>query len=46
MELYSQEKQVDRQPVAAGRFYTADKETLKKELTALFSDCTKPKEEI
>jgi len=44
MELYSQEKQVDRQPVAAGRFYTADKETLKKELTGLFADCIKPRE--
>ena len=46
MELYSQSKQIDRQPVAAGRFYTADKETLKKELTALFADCKKPGEEL
>jgi len=46
MELYSQEKQIDRQPVAAGRFYTADKETLRKELTGLFADCKKPGEEI
>lgn len=46
MELYSQGKQIDRQPVAAGRFYTADKETLKKELTGLFADCVKPGEEL
>jgi hypothetical protein len=46
MELYSQSKQIDRQPVAAGRFYTADKETLKKELTVLFADCKKPDEEL
>jgi AmmeMemoRadiSam system protein B/AmmeMemoRadiSam system protein A len=44
MELSSQSKQIDRQPVAAGRFYTADKETLKKELTGYFAECKKPME--
>lgn len=44
MELFSQGQQTDRQPVAAGRFYTADKETLKKEMTEYFADCKKPAE--
>ncbi len=46
MELFSQSKSIDRQPVAAGRFYTADKETLKKDLAKLFADCKKPVEEM
>jgi MEMO1 family protein len=41
MEMYSQSKSTDRQPVAAGRFYTADKETLTKEIRKLFADCKK-----
>ena len=32
METFSQNKTTDRQPVAAGRFYPADKETLTKDL--------------
>jgi len=32
----------DRKPVAAGRYYPADKETLSKDLTILFRDCLKP----
>jgi len=46
MELFSQSKSIDRQPVAAGRFYSADKETLKKDLTKLFAECTDPGEEM
>ena len=41
MELYPQNKQIDRQPVAAGRFYAADKETLLKDISKLFSECKK-----
>ncbi len=32
----------DRKPVAAGRYYPADKETLSKDLSVLFRDCLKP----
>jgi AmmeMemoRadiSam system protein B len=42
MEMYSQNKITDRQPVAAGRFYPADKATLSRDLTALFGECKKP----
>lgn len=41
MELHPQNKTADRQPVAAGRFYTAEKETLLKDITKLFSECKK-----
>jgi len=41
MEIFSQNKSADRQPVASGRFYTADKEILKNELAKLFSECKK-----
>jgi hypothetical protein len=41
METYSQNKITDRQPVAAGRFYPADKATLSRDLTALFEECKK-----
>ena len=41
METYSQDKTIDREPVAAGRFYTADKETLKKDISGLFENCKK-----
>ena len=44
MEIHSQNKQIDRQPVAAGRFYPADKETLSKDITKLFAECRKPQE--
>jgi len=44
MEIYSQNKSTDRQPVAAGRFYEADKETLTRDITALFRDCKKSPE--
>jgi MEMO1 family protein len=41
MDASSQTKIVDRQPVAAGRFYPADRETLSKDLSSLFRDCIK-----
>jgi AmmeMemoRadiSam system protein B/AmmeMemoRadiSam system protein A len=41
MELHPQNKPTDRQPVAAGRFYDADKETLLKDISRLFSECKK-----
>jgi AmmeMemoRadiSam system protein B len=44
MEMYSQGKSNDREPYAAGRFYSADKETLKKNIEKLFNECKKTKE--
>ncbi len=44
MEIYSQPASLDRQPTAAGRFYTADKDSLNKEITALFAECRKIRE--
>jgi AmmeMemoRadiSam system protein B len=44
MEMYSQTRSTDREPVAAGRFYTADKETLTRDLTKMFADCKRLKE--
>jgi len=41
MDAFSQIKTIDRQPAAAGRFYSADKETLSKDLSKLFLECTK-----
>jgi len=41
MELNPQNKTTDRQPVAAGRFYSAAKETLVKDISKLFSECKK-----
>lgn len=41
METFSQAKSSDRQPVAAGRFYSADKETLTKDISGLFESCVK-----
>jgi AmmeMemoRadiSam system protein B/AmmeMemoRadiSam system protein A len=41
MNTFSQERQADRQPVAAGRFYLADKEALTKDLEDLFRNCVK-----
>lgn len=42
MEASSQNKPADRQPVAAGRFYPAEKNTLEKDLSDLFMECKKP----
>lgn len=41
MDIYSQDRVTDRQPVAAGRFYSAGKETLTKDIAGLFSGCKK-----
>jgi MEMO1 family protein len=41
METFSQDKSTDRQPVAAGRFYPGNKDSLLKELATLFKDCKK-----
>lgn len=41
METFSQNKPTDRQPVAAGRFYPADKEILTKDISRLFENCKK-----
>jgi MEMO1 family protein len=41
METFSQYKTNDREPVAAGRFYPADKETLTKDISKLFETCKK-----
>jgi hypothetical protein len=46
MELFSQNKSSDREPVAAGRFYSADKVTLTKDIAALFEQCAKPEGNI
>jgi len=37
----SQEGRADRKPVAAGRFYSSDRETLLKDISQLFRDCRK-----
>jgi AmmeMemoRadiSam system protein B/AmmeMemoRadiSam system protein A len=39
METFSQNITADRQPVAAGRFYPADKDTLSKDLARYFETC-------
>ena len=41
METFAQNSTTDRQPVAAGRFYPADKETLTSDLSKLFEKCKK-----
>jgi len=41
MESFSQNITSDRNPVAAGKFYPANKETLIKDLAQLFADCKK-----
>jgi AmmeMemoRadiSam system protein B/AmmeMemoRadiSam system protein A len=44
METFAQNITTDRQPVAAGRFYPADKVILTKDLVRLFESCKKPSE--
>ena len=44
MELFSQGRQGDREAYAAGRFYSADKSTLTKDISRLFADCKKTTE--
>jgi AmmeMemoRadiSam system protein B/AmmeMemoRadiSam system protein A len=41
METFSQQRSDDRQAVAAGRFYSANKETLAKDISRLFESCVK-----
>jgi len=41
MDTFSQQRSSDRQPVAAGRFYSADKETLLNDISQLFENCVK-----
>ena len=41
METYPQSKLSDRQPVAAGRFYPAGRETLSDDVAKLFAECVK-----
>lgn len=41
MDTYSQNNNVDRMPVVAGRFYPSDKETLLNEVAGLFKKCKK-----
>jgi AmmeMemoRadiSam system protein B/AmmeMemoRadiSam system protein A len=41
METFAQNNTTDRQPVAAGRFYPADKDTLTRDLSQLFEKCKK-----
>jgi AmmeMemoRadiSam system protein B/AmmeMemoRadiSam system protein A len=42
MNIFSQNRQSDRDPVVAGRFYPADKTTLTNDLDNLFRTCEKP----
>jgi AmmeMemoRadiSam system protein B/AmmeMemoRadiSam system protein A len=39
METFSQSKSADRRPAAAGRFYSANKETLTNDISRLFENC-------
>jgi MEMO1 family protein len=41
METFSQNKTTDRQPVAAGKFYSADKQVLTGDLSGLFKNCVR-----
>jgi len=41
MEIFSQNKSTDRQPVVAGSFYSANKDSLTKDLAKYFADCRK-----
>ena len=41
MEIFPQDRTIDREPVAAGRYYSADPATLKNDLRQLFSACVK-----
>jgi MEMO1 family protein len=41
METFSQNLSNDRQPVAAGRFYSANKQTLEGDISGYFAECRK-----
>ena len=44
MDIFPQNRSNDREPVAAGRFYSGNREALRNDLSQLFSECIKPKE--
>jgi AmmeMemoRadiSam system protein B len=44
MKAFSQTRSADREPYAAGNFYSSDKDTLTKDLFKLFSSCVKTTE--
>lgn len=46
MEASSQYNPSDRQPVAAGRFYPANRQSLTEDLKSLFDSCVKPSEKM
>jgi MEMO1 family protein len=46
MEIHSQNRSVDRKPYAAGKFYSDNEDTLKRDLAKLFSECLKPSEKM
>ncbi len=46
MEIHSQDKSSDRKPYAAGRFYSANKDTLKNDLAKMFAECKKTSEAL
>jgi MEMO1 family protein len=46
MNTYCQSSSNDREPVAAGRFYPANKETLTRDLSILFATSEKPSEKM
>ena len=45
MNTFSQNKPIDRQPVASGRFYSSGKEELTRDLADLFASCLKQEKE-
>jgi len=46
MDTFSQDKATDRVPVAAGRFYSANKESLTRDIADLFATCKKSPENL
>jgi AmmeMemoRadiSam system protein B/AmmeMemoRadiSam system protein A len=46
MDTNAQDKSIDRQPVAAGRFYSAGKDALLSDLSQLFKESKKPDEKL
>jgi len=46
METNAQNKHVDRRPIAAGRFYSAGKDALMKDISKLFEECKKSDEKL
>lgn len=41
MDTYSQNVSSDRRPIAAGRYYPADSETLKKQISQFYNECAR-----